>query len=139
MRQYPRVIRGFEMNRTLAQFGLRDFVRAADAKLFEFLLNCVGESIFGVNPGRVVALEFEGRADHFPTAVAAVDFKTVLDELAAFFAGTHHGNKDPLIMVEPLEGFDFAVRNGDGLGMIIDGLNPRLLAHGLASVIEKEA
>ena len=66
-----------------------------------------------------------------------MNFKSMLDQFSALLLRARHGHKDPFVCLQSLERFHFAVRNRHGVGVIIHGLNPRLLAHCLAGVIEK--
>jgi len=109
----------------------------AQSQLLQFNLHRMVARSFGVNLGHLVVLQFQRRRDHFPTTLATMNFKSVLDEPSVLRFGARQRHEDPLITFQSMERFHFAMRNPDAMGMVIDGLDPRLFAHGLPSIVQK--
>ena len=109
----------------------------AESQFFQLQLDGMVARRLGVDFGVFVVLKFQSGGDNFPAGFAPVNFKAVLDALPALELGASQRHENPLIAVEAMQGLHLAVRNANGMGIFIDGFDPWLFAHGLASVIEK--
>jgi hypothetical protein len=110
----------------------------AKTKLLQFFLHGVIQRGFCVHLGGLVTFHFQRCRYDFPAHFPAVNLKAMFNQFAALFLSANDGDEDPFILLESLECLHFAVGNRDGLGMVIDGLSPRLRGHGLASVVEQD-